>query len=211
MPGLFIVFEGIDGSGQDTQAMELKKHLETLRYPAVWLTHEPSNGPWGMKVRAVLRGEVKPKPSPASIQAMMSRDRRWHVGEILKHLKADEIVICVRYLYSTLAYGQADGVDYTKLWELNKDFIRPDIAIYLDLNPAEAMARVEKRGKPVELFERQEFLDRVRVNFHTLCHSKDFPEFKPIRATGSIDAVHSLVWRLVEQVVEKWDSVKKPE
>ena len=211
MPGLFIVFEGMDGSGQDTQAIELKKHLETLRYPAVWLTHEPSDGPWGMKVRAVLRGEVEPKPNPASIQAMMSRDRRWHVREILQHLKADEIVICVRYIYSTLVYGQADGVEYAKLWELNKDFIRPDIAIYLDLNPAEAMARVEKRGKPVELFERQEFLTKVRDNFNNLCDSGNFPELKRIRAIGSIDAVHGLAWRLIEPVVEKRDSVKKPE
>lgn len=210
MRGLFIVFEGIDGSGQDTQANALKKHLESSGY-SVWLTGEPSNGPVGTKVRKVLRGEVQPKPSPEVIQAMMSRDRRWHVGEIRQHLQKDEIVICVRYLYSTLAYGQADGVRYQQLWKLNDEFIRPHIAIYLDIDPATAMDRIENRGKPLELFERQEFLAKVRQNFNVLCDYWQFPELKRIQAIGSIEQVRTSVWRLVEQVVDKWDGVQKPE
>ncbi len=210
MPGLFIVFEGIDGSGQDTQANALKQHLESLRYP-VWLTGEPSNSPIGVKVRKILRGETQPKPEPAVIQAMMSRDRAWHINEIKKHLSTDEVVICVRYLYSTLAYGRADGVEYEQLWALNDRFIRPRIAIYLDLDPATAMGRIEERGQPLELFERREFLAKVHQNFNALCNSGKFPELKRIQAVGSIEQVHASAWRLVEQVVDKWDGVQKPE
>ncbi len=209
LPGLFIVFEGPDGSGQDTQAELLEQHLESLGY-AVWLTHEPSNSPCGNKIRKILRGE-HPKPDALTIQTMMSRDRRWHVDEIIHHLKSETIVICVRYLYSTLAYGQADGVEYVNLWRLNKGFIRPAIAIYLDLNPKEAMARVEHRGKPVELFERKEFLSQVRGHFKELCESGEFPELKRIQAGGSIEQVEGSIWRLIEQVVNQWDRVRKPE
>lgn len=209
LPGLFIVFEGPDGSGQDTQAEALEQHLESLGY-SVWLTHEPSDSPCGNKIRKILRGEL-PKPSPLTIQAMMSRDRRWHVDEIIHHLKSETIVICVRYLYSTLAYGQADGVGYAELWRLNKGFIRPHIAIYLDLSPKEAMARVENRGKTIELFERQEFLTKVRKHFKELCELGEFPELKRIQAGGSIEQVKDSIWRLVEQWVDRWDRVRKPE
>ena len=210
MPGLFIVFEGIDGSGQDTQANALKQHLESLGY-SIWLTGEPSKGPCGVRIRKILRGETQPKPSPVVIQTMMSHDRKLHIEEIHRHLQKNEIVICVRYLYSTLAYGQADGVGYAQLWKLNDRFIRPHIAIYLDIDPVEAMARVEKRGKPLELFERQEFLTKVRQNFNALCDSKKFSELQRIRAVGSIEHVHDSIWRLVEQVVDRWDGVQKPE
>lgn len=210
LPGLFIVFEGMDGSGQDTQADALRKHLESLGYP-VWLTREPSDSPCGVTIRKILRGTIFPKPNPLIIQTMMSRDRRWHVNEIIRHLKTETIVICVRYLYSTLAYGQADGVKYADLWRLNKGFIRPHIAIYLDLNPEEAMARVKKRGKPIELFERQEFLTKVRKNFNGLCDLGGFPELKRIRANGSIEQVEDSVWRFVEQIVDQWDKIRKPE
>lgn len=194
----FIVLEGIDGSGQDTQAELLKQALAALDY-SVLLTHEPTNGPIGQEIRSILRGE-KPHLSPMTLQQMMSQDRSWHLREEVEpHLKSGEIVISVRYYYSTLAYGIADGLAQSNLWEMNKNFRLPDIAIYLDLKPEIAMTRIAVRGKPEELFEKREFLTKVRNNFLELINTH--PELKLVDADADIAAVHQRVMAIVNPIL----------
>lgn len=193
MRGLFFVFEGMDGSGQDTQAQRLAKALTGKPY-RVWLTREPTDGLIGQRIRSILKGE-SPRPSAKRIQQLMVRDRTNHVQEINQHLHGNEIVISVRYLYSTLAYGVADGLNYLNLWWMNEKFPRPNLAIYLDLDPEIAMQRITERGKPAELFEKQKFLTKVRNNFLKL--AKDFPEFRVVNAVGDIETVHQRIMTLL--------------
>ena len=195
MRGLFFVFEGIDGSGQDTQAGLLQAALEKAGH-RVWLTREPTDGHIGKSIKRILRGEIK-SPGPLGIQNMMVMDRSRHVAEIQERLKTHKVVICVRYFYSTLAYGLADGLNYLDLWRPNERFRRPQLAIYLDVDPAISMQRVEQRGQPLELFERREFLAKVRANFCKMIADHDFAELKLVPADADIAAVHQKVMALV--------------
>jgi len=189
--GVFIVIEGIDGSGQDTQADLLRDYLIDLG-ANVLRTAEPTDGRVGKMIRQILSGE-KDNPGALVIQRMMVKDRGIHLQEtIYPHLDRDGVVVCVRYLYSTLVYGQADGVSYDELLQMNESFSRPDLAIYLDLDPKISLQRVEERakrsGKSLDIFEKQGFLVKVRENFLKLV--VDFPEMVKIDASGTPEEVH---------------------
>lgn len=101
----------------------------------------------------------------------------------------------IRYLYSSLAYGEADGVDYGELYAMNEKFICPDLSIYLDLDVTLALERIIKRGKPIELFEKLPFLTEVRKNYCKL--AMFFKELQSVDASGDISSVQTKVWELV--------------
>jgi len=196
--GLFFVFEGIDGSGQDTQAELLRQRLEEKGYK-IWLTGEPTDGTIGKEIRQVLRHQL-PHPGAESLQLLMMEDRVIHVGDIENHLNKGEIVISIRYFYSTLAYGVADGLNYANLCWMNAGFPRPHITIYLDVKPEVAMARIAARGEPYELFEKQIFLTEVSRNFIQLLG--DFGEFRLVDGNGDIEFVRQQVWDMVNPYLE---------
>jgi len=201
--GLFIVFEGIDGSGQDTQAKLLQEALEKMGHN-VWLTSEPTDERFGSLARQIMRGNAK-HPGALGLQNLMVLDRGNHTAEIEDYLADGSIVICVRYLYSSLAYGQADGLSYDTLWKANENFVRPNLAIYLDIDPAKALGRVEKRtkesGQPLELFERKEFLVKVKNNFQTMIGNPTFKELQQVEAKGNRKVVHERVMGLVQPLL----------
>lgn len=194
---LFIVFEGTDGSGQDTQAQLLVDWLKEQYQENVILTREPTDSAIGQEIRTILRHE-QPNPGAAKVQALMIKDRRLHQQEIKQYLDGHKIVVCVRYFYSTLAYGCADGLDGETLWDKNKDFLRPNLTIFLDLDPEISMQRIASRGMGTELFECKEFLSEVRRNFLQLSCRNDFSEMQVVNASGSIDGVHQVIVRLVQ-------------
>jgi len=194
---LFIVIEGTDGSGQDAQAKKLVEFLQKHYQENVILTREPTDSVIGQEIRAILCRE-KPNPGAAEVQALMIEDRQFHQREIKSHLNVHRIVVCIRYFYSTLAYGGADGLDMQILWEKNKDFLRPDLTIFLDLNSEISMQRIASRGMGTELFERKEFLSNVRRNFLQLVNNKEFPEMRVVDANRSIDEVHRTIIILVQ-------------
>jgi dTMP kinase len=107
--GLFIVFEGIDGTGKSTQLHLLAEKLRQLNY-AVVATREPTNGPYGKKIRELFvdRGVV----SREEELELFIADRDQHVKETIAPALEDGcVVICDRYYLSTLAYQGANGMD----------------------------------------------------------------------------------------------------
>ena len=142
--GLFIVIEGMDGAGKDIQAELLRDYLVGLGFD-VLVTNEPSDSRVGKEIRRILSKEL-PKPSNLELQKMMVEDRRIHLSTVIEpHLVTGGAVICVRYIYSTLVYGLADGVPLEDLWELNKNFPRPDLALFLDLDVEISLKRIDSR------------------------------------------------------------------
>ncbi len=187
----FLVFEGIDGSGQDTQAVQLVKWLREQGLE-VWHTAEPSLSVAGKNARSVLQGIRA--ASPSELQRLFTEDRTSHVCELMGHYDRGEVIVCVRYLYSTLAYGKSDGLSEKELDELrrrNSCFPRPYKAFYLDLSPEEAIRRIQLRGAPVERFEKKAQLERVREAFLELTEQND--ELVRIDASGSIEEVHQRI------------------
>ena len=120
--GKFIVFEGIDGSGQSTQAGLLHKFL-SKRGRLVVLTKEPTqDSRAGRKIRKIL--DKKEKTSSQRLQQLFADDRKEHLKKtVIPALKQGKTVISDRYFFSSLAFGTADGVDLNWLIRINKAFL----------------------------------------------------------------------------------------
>ena len=152
--GFFIVFEGLDGSGQTTQANLLKNFLEKKGF-GVLLTKEPTlETKEGKEIKKVL--EKKIKKSPLSLQKLFAKDREKHLKRTIEPaLRKGKIVISDRYLFSSLAYGSLN-VSLKKLKELNKNFLLPDLVFFLNVKSDDCLKRIKKRGEKIHLFEEKE-------------------------------------------------------
>lgn len=157
---MFIVLEGTDGSGTSTQAKLLAKSLKKKGLK-VFSTAEPSQNFLGKNLRESLQGEKK--LSPKAFQLLFFADREEHLqNEIFPALKRGEIVICERYNWSSLAYGQAAGVDQNFLENLAKSFVEPDYTLFMNIPAEKSLARVVSRGEKIEYFENTSTLSSVR-------------------------------------------------
>jgi dTMP kinase len=158
--GKFIVFEGLDGSGQSTQAGLLREFLMEKGFNVI-LTKEPTlDSEAGKRIRKVLDKEIK--VSPKELQELMVKDRKEHLERvIIPALKDGIIVISDRYFLSTLAFGSADGLDLEWLIEINNQFLYPDTVFLLRVSPPVCIERIKNRGGSVDLFEKEEKLSEV--------------------------------------------------
>lgn len=149
--GFLIAIEGIDGTGKSVQAHEVGRVLRERGLECI-LTHEPTNGPWGRKLReSAVKGRLSPEEE---LQAFME-DRKQHVNEvILPALSAGKIVITDRYYFSTVAYQGARGFDPNDLIKRNEAIaIEPNLLVVIDLDPETAIARVGNRDGRTNDFE----------------------------------------------------------
>lgn len=116
---LFIVFEGIDKSGKDTQAELLANYLKNELGCSAAFTFEPTNSNiFGKLIHLILKKHIK--ISPFLFQKMYFWDRCWHVRQIKKWLEQGYFVVCCRYFFSTIAYGSSAGVDPQKIINWHK-------------------------------------------------------------------------------------------
>lgn len=173
--GKFIVLEGLDGSGQTTQANLLTKWImeKTLRY--AYYTKEPTDGPIGLMLRLFLSKRlycaphngngVARRPDETTMALCFAADRADHLhNEIFPKLKDGVHVIADRYYHSSLAYQSVEA-ELPWIREINKNIIRPDLTLFLDVPPAICMKRMQAQRWHVELYEDQDNLEKVRQNF----------------------------------------------
>lgn len=178
--GLFVVLEGIDGSGTSTQAERWATHLRAQRR-MVHVTHEPSSGPIGTQIRLVLRQRLAlPAAQQAETMALLfAADRLDHVeSEVGPLLRDGYVVISDRYDLSSLAYQsttaapatpegppsqQAREAAATVEWirTLNRFARRPDVTVVLDVSPDVAAARRRARGGAAEIYDDGELQARL--------------------------------------------------
>ena len=158
--GKLIVFEGLDGSGQSTQAKLLTEFLLQQGRPVV-LTKEPTlDSEAGKKIRKVLDKELKVESK--KLQELFAQDRKEHLENlIIPALKEGKMVVSDRYFFSTFAYGTADGLDLEWLIKINNEFLLPDLVFFLKVSPEICIQRIEKRGLTKTLFEKKEKLEKV--------------------------------------------------
>lgn len=165
--GKFIVFEGLDGSGQSTQAGLLRDFLAGKGFEVV-LTKEPTkDSEAGQKIREIL--DQKSKIDGAKLQELFAQDRKEHLEKvIIPALEEGKFVISDRYFFSSFAFGASDGVDLKWLIEINDSFLLPDLTFLLKVRPEICIGRIEKRGTPKALFEKTEKLAKVWQTFEIL-------------------------------------------
>ncbi len=164
--GLFIVLEGIDGTGKSTQARRLGERF-TAQGREVVLSREPTDGPWGAKVR---ESGGSGRLSPEQELECFIKDRRQHVEELIApSLAAGKVVILDRYYFSTMAYQGARGFDHDEIRRMNEAFAPvPDLLLILDLDVDLALRRIGARGDTANEFEKRESLQRCRDIFLSL-------------------------------------------
>lgn len=165
--GVLIVFEGIDGAGKSTQAEILLDRLKARGYDVAYF-REPSESKWGreIKKRALLADSL----SPEEELELFQKDRRENVERNLKPaLEERKIVILDRYYYSTIAYQGAKGIDQEMIKKANEEFVaRPDLVFILDIDAKRGLERIQDRKKKDKLFEREDYLVKVREIFRSI-------------------------------------------
>jgi dTMP kinase len=163
--GKFIVFEGLDGCGTTTQTTLLSAYFAQKKINHL-LTCEPTNNIIGGLVRGVLTKQWK--TSPSGLQLLFCADRAHHLEfEILPALKKGIHVICDRYSFSTMAFGSLN-CDSWWLTQLNKDFLEPDLILYIKAPAKVCLTRIKKRSLNTELFEEEKKLVKVEEMYDFL-------------------------------------------
>jgi dTMP kinase len=182
--GLFIVIEGIDGTGKSTQSKRLAEWFRS-RGREVVLSREPTDGPWGKKLReSATTGRLS---AEEELECFLN-DRREHVEMSIKPALAEgKVVILDRYYFSTMAYQGARGFDPGEIRLRNEAFApQPDLLLILDLSVESAHGRIGARGDTANEFEQRDTLCRCREIFLSL---RDEPFACVIDAEPSLNVV----------------------
>ncbi len=194
MPGRFISFEGLDGSGITTQATLLRNYLLTKKKEVI-LTKEPTDGIIGGIIRSCLRKEWK--TNPTTLHLLYTADRAHHLAtEIEPALKKNKTVITDRYMLSALAYGSTD-VPLSILEQLNANFRKPHITFLIDTQPALCIDRIKKSRHHVELFEDEQKLVEIRNNYLSL--KNNFPNTYVIDGNRTPEEVMKDVQKIIDK------------
>jgi dTMP kinase len=158
MTGVFLAIEGIDGSGKTTVAKHIFDFLKERGVDAV-LTQEPTKGPIGDVIRKSLKNL---ELHPYQRALLFAADRHGHVSDVvMPALEEGKWVITDRYLYSSLAYQGAEGVDMAFLRFINGFAPDADMVIHLEVPPDVGVSRLKNHDR----FEDTEFLRKVKATF----------------------------------------------
>jgi len=202
--GLFIVFEGLDGSGQSTQANLLNSRLTDDGY-ATLLTKEPTNNIIGGLIRGQLTHDWT--ANMECLQLLFAADRAHHLfREILPALRDSRIVVCDRYFMSTVAFGSIE-LERDWLLELNKKFIYPDAVFLLKVPAKICIQRMQESRFEMELFEREEKLKKVWAGFEFL--SEKFPNVYVIDGTQSRAQISGEILEITKKLLKKKNITRK--
>jgi dTMP kinase len=201
MTGMFVVFEGGEGSGKSTQTRMLGKALTELDVPHI-VTREPGDTPLGVELRNILlRRGGTPLHKRAEALLFMA-DRAQHVEEVVwPALRADKLVVCDRYTASTIAYqGYANGLGVAQLRSISEwasDGLQPDITYFLDVNPAVGLERSKRE-------EHTRFEDKA-VQYHVTVRDgfikQKTPKWHVINADIPAAEIHKSI---LMHVLKQW-------
>ena len=197
-PGLFVTFEGGEGSGKSTQIQRLAERLRARGLEPV-ATREPGGTPVAEGIRSLLLDPAL-APAPIAEALLMEAARTELVAAVIRPaLEAGRVVLCDRYADSTLAYqGAGRGLDAAMLREWNRvatGGLDPDLTLLFDLDPALGL---ERRGARLERGNR---LDRESPDFHARVRARylELARAEPTRfvvvdAAQSPERVEEAAW-----------------
>ncbi len=193
---MFLVFEGMDGCGKTTQMNLVSQYYFNQRRD-VFLTREPSNGPYGKKVRKKFLNQKNPMSHGEEMLGLFVKDRDWHMEKVIQPaLELGCEVLCDRYYHSNIAYQATQGLDIHKVIDANQRFRSPDLVLLYDLPAKTAIERMGKRGRKTK-FEKIEFMENLRKNFLRLPELLD-DNINVIDASLDITSVHETTLKELE-------------
>ena len=168
---MFIVIEGIDGSGKTSLSNNLVNKLNELGKIAVRFS-EPTNFESGKYIRKFLKGDIL-LSKKEQIDAFIF-DREVSVLKNIKPaLQDNKIVVLDRYYYSTAAYQASEDFSPEEILNLNleKKVPKPDLLFYINIQPELAYKRISSRNDQKEIFESIDELTKINLNFHAVLPS----------------------------------------
>ncbi len=207
MSGLFISFEGNDGAGKSTQAELLKKYLTEKNYRAVML-REPGGTEIGEKIRDIILDSANTKMKFMTEAMLYAAARCQLVYEkILPALKGGQVVICDRFVDSSLVYqGIGRGLGVERVFDLNQyatGGLKPDITFFLHLSPEEGIKR-KKEQKNLDRIENEKnyFHNKVYKGFLEI--AKTYTDrIVTVEANRSIEEIGSEIAETVEKYINE--------
>lgn len=212
MSGVFLSFEGGEGSGKTTQIALLARRLEALGR-AVIVTREPGGTPLGRTIRQLLVRETEDPPTDLAELFLYAADRAHHVATVLRPtLEAGLVVLCDRYADATEAYqGHGRGLPLEVVRASNAlatAGLWPDRTLVLDLDPTLGVGRALARGASgqgprEERFEAQAqaFHEAVREGYRAIV-KREPGRVRIVDAAGATEIVAARVWEAVEDLFE---------
>ena len=205
MSGLFVTFEGVDGSGKSLMLKLAAQKLRSLGYD-VLCTMEPGGSPLGQKLRSIILDSPYGSVDPRSEALLYAADRALHVANVIKPALAEgRVVLCDRYEDSSYAYqGGGRNVELEDIRRLN-DFatygLRPDATFLLDLPAETALGRLHG---PKDRIEQEDisFFEDIAAAYRRLAAAEP-NRFYVIDATCSIkeesDRINEILLRLLKE------------
>lgn len=182
MQGLFITIEGPDGAGKTSVIEELTPRLEELSLRPIVVTREPGGSPVAEKIRQIVLDKNNTDIDARTEALLYAASRRQHlVDKVLPALKEGKIVLCDRFVDSSLAYqgaGRKIGVEAVgKMNEFATEGLAPDVTLYLDVDSDTGLARIyQHRTNEINRLDAEapQFHQRVRHGYLQLLEK--YPE-----------------------------------
>ncbi len=206
MKGKFIVLEGLDGSGKGTQIRLLVEEMKR-QDRMVCETAEPTVSSTGGMIRDALGGFVQ--RDAYELSAMFLTDRIFHnvnpINGIQQFLNKGYDVVCDRYYYSSFAYQGIDAdLDWVIQLNLNcKEILKPDVCIFLDVDPDACDQRIENSRLNREIYEDRDTQIRVRQRFFEVFDRlKDTENIQIVDAARPISAVSTDIIQIYNSIKE---------
>ena len=204
MRGLFITFEGNDGSGKSSALQTVKKELLENGFDVVY-TREPGGIEIAEQIRKVILDVNNTNMDPRTEALLYAASRRQHLIEkIVPAIKNNKIIICDRFVDSSLAYqGHARGLGIDNVYEINKfaiDTLMPDLTLLFDLDPKLGLERISA-NKLREVNR----LDLEQLDFHTLVREgfsiiqeREPNRVKKVDASKTVEEVFNDAYALIK-------------
>lgn len=206
---MFITFEGGEGAGKSTAIKRIVERLEANGYQIV-LTREPGGTPIAEEIRNVILDRKNTNMDPRTEALLYTASRRQHLVEkVIPALKEGKLVLCDRFLDSSLAYqGGARGLGIDNVYNMNlfaTEGMLPDLTILFDIEPELGLQRIaansQREVNRLDV-EKMAFHKKVREGFHELV--KKFPErIVVVDASKTADEVFEDAYKAIEQRLKK--------
>lgn len=194
--GLFISFEGPDGSGKTTQISLLNDYLKSLGYE-VLMTREPGGTPISENIRSIILNPDNDEMNPMTEALLYSASRAQHVAEKIKPaLDKGMIVLCDRFMDSSIAY-QGYARELGDCIRIINEYavmgVQPDLTFFMNLSAEDGMARAEKRHK-LDRLEQEDIDFHKKVYEGYLELAKIYKDrYVVIDASKSIDEISDVI------------------